>query len=111
MVRVKGELGLTLKMASGGGFNFFRPLIAIDDIDPEKDVEAQIEIAVSSLDIVWDAVEQKMVALVERSEVVEAESVLIEVRKELASVRERLITVEQLTSSLEEPEELSWTKK
>lgn len=112
MVKVKAELGLTLKMASGGGYNFFRPLISIEDIDPEGDVEEQVAVAIKALDsVIWDAVEQKMVQIVETSEVVEYESVLIELRKDMTDMRERISTTEQAMQSLSPADELNWAPK
>ncbi len=90
MVKAKAELGLTLKMSSGGGFNYFRPLIVLDDIDPEGDVPAQIEIGLSALKLAWSAVENRMTEIVETSELVEQEAVLVELRSRIAEIELRL---------------------
>ena len=90
MTKVKAELGLTLRMAAGGGFNYFRPLIVLDDIDPDGDVPAQIEIGLAALKLVWSAVENRMTEIVETSELVEQEAVLIELRTRIAEIELRL---------------------
>ena len=52
MSKVTVELGLTLKMATGGGYNFFRPSITIADIDTEEEAKPQIDRA---LEVVKEA--------------------------------------------------------
>ena len=47
MAKVNVELGLTLKMQTGGGYNFFRPQVAILDIDIDGDVQDQIDRAIA----------------------------------------------------------------
>lgn len=107
MVKVKAELGLTLKMSSGGGFNYFRPLLVLEDIDPEGDVPAQIEIGLSALKLVWSAVENRMVEVVETSELVEQESVLIELRTRIAEIELRIDSNEGISAL--PASEMTWT--
>ena len=107
MVKAKAELGLTLKMSAGGGYNFFRPLISLDDIDSEGDVAEQIKIGLASLQLMWSALEGQMVKIVETSELAEQESVLIELRTKMAEIELRLDSGEgvgALPSS-----EMTWT--
>ena len=42
MAKVSVELGLTLKLASGGGFNMFKPSLSIQDIDLDSEIAPQI---------------------------------------------------------------------
>lgn len=106
MAKAKTELGLTLKMASGGGFNFFRPLVSIE-VDPEGDVEAQVEASLDAMQTMWRATEGKMVEIVESSELAESESVLIELRTRMAALEERLDS-QQGTNALP-AKEMTWT--
>ncbi len=107
-MRVRAELGLALKMASGGGFNFFKPLISIDDIDPDGDVTAQIKLGVKALKEAWAATEAEMITIVETSELVDKESVVLEIRKQMAEFEERMITVEQASAVAKPVEEMTW---
>lgn len=112
MVRIKCELGLTLKMASGNGYNFFRPLNSIEDIDPEGDVEAQIEVALVGLRKVNDAVEQEIIRVVESSDMIDKESIVIEMKKQLIDFEQRMLTVEQASNNLSlEDGANNWTPK
>lgn len=96
----KAEIGLTLKMAAGGGFNFFRPLIGIDGIDPNGDVDAQIAKEIEGIKKAWPQLESTIITIVNESEVAEKESVLIELKKELKDFSDRLITVESAMTGL-----------
>ena len=107
MTRAKAELGLTLRMAVGGGFNFFRPLISIDDVDPDGDVPAQIAAGIEALNLMWSAVENKMVEVVETSELAESESVLIELRTKMAELENRLDS--QQGANALPAAEMTWT--
>lgn len=106
MVKAKAELGLTLKMAAGGGFNFFRPLISLDDIDTDGDVPAQIESGLAALNLMWSAVEGRMVQIVETSELAESESVFIEIKTRIAALEEQFKSGEGVI--LTPAEELEW---
>ena len=53
MSKVTVELGLTLKLATGGGFNFIRPSITIKDIDTEQEAGPQIERALEVVHEAW----------------------------------------------------------
>ena len=45
-LRVNVELGATLPFDAGGGFGNVKPVISISGIDPEADVEKQIELGI-----------------------------------------------------------------
>lgn len=108
MPKVKVELGLALKMASAGGFNFFKPLISIEDVDPDGDVKAQISTSVKALRQVWAANEEEMIRIVETSELVDKESVVLEIRKQMVEFEERMLNVEQIAGALKPAEEMTW---
>ena len=84
MSKVSVTLGLTLKMNSGGGFNFFRPEITISDIETETDIAPQIERSLSAIHEVWSAVEKNMEKIVDSSEIAEKPSALTEINKRIA---------------------------
>ena len=84
MSKVSVTLGLTLKMNSGGGFNFFRPEITISDIETETDIAPQIERSLAAIKEVWVAVEDNMETIVNASELAEKPSALTEIHKRIA---------------------------
>ena len=49
MAKVSVELGLTLKLKSGGGFNMFKPSLAIQDINLDAEITPQIEAALAAI--------------------------------------------------------------
>lgn len=55
-MKVGAKLGLTVKLFRDSQYEFFRPELNIDEIDPEKDVKVQLKMAVSALKEVWDEV-------------------------------------------------------
>jgi len=84
MPKVNVELGLTLKMNSGGGYNFFRPQISINDIDTDMDITPQIERSLAAIKEVWGAIEQNIGEIVDASEIAENPSALTEINKRIA---------------------------
>jgi len=84
MPKVSVELGLTLKMNSGGGYNFFRPQISINDIDTDMDITPQIERSLAAIKEVWGAIEQNIGEIVDASEIAENPSALTEINKRIA---------------------------
>ena len=84
MSKVSVTLGLTLKMNSGGGYNFFRPEITISDIETETDIAPQIERSLAAISEVWDAVETNMEKIVDSSEIAEKPSALTEINRRIA---------------------------
>jgi len=84
MPKVSVKLGLTLKMNSGGGFNFFRPEISIDDIETDSDITPQIERSLAAIKEVWGAIEQNIGEIVDASEIAENPSALTEINKRIA---------------------------
>jgi len=84
MPKVSVELGLTLKMNSGDGYNYFRPQISIGDIDTEVDITPQIERSLAAIKDVWAAIEENMGEVVDASEIAERPSALTEITKRIA---------------------------
>ena len=84
MPKVNVELGLTLQMNSGKGYNYFRPQISINDIDTETDIAPQIERSLAAIKDVWAAIEENMGEVVDASEIAEKPSALTEINKRIA---------------------------
>jgi len=84
MSKVSVTLGLTLKMNSGGGYNFFRPEITISDIETETDIAPQIERSLAAIKEVWAAIEENMDTIVDSSELAEKPSALTEIHRRIA---------------------------
>lgn len=95
------ELGLTLQMSSGKGFNYFRPLIGIDGIDPDGDVDAQIERAIAGIKRAWPLLESALITIVDEAEVTEKQSILVELKKEMQEFNDRLIQLEPIKANLQ----------
>ena len=93
MAKVTVELALTLKMASGGGYNFFRPSISIADIDTEQDAAPQIERALEVVNEAWAEVEDSMSKIITSSDVAENESLLVELGRRMSTMEKQLATV------------------
>jgi hypothetical protein len=53
MSKVSIAIGLTLKLGDAN-YEFIRPEIRIDEIDPEGDVEAQFKIAKAAIEKLWE---------------------------------------------------------
>jgi hypothetical protein len=98
MAKVSVTLGLTLKMNSGGGFNFFRPEINISDIETEADIAPQIERSLAAIKDVWAAIEENMGTIVDSSELAEKPSALTEINRRIAEFE---ADVSQLKSRLD----------
>jgi len=89
---------MTLKMATGGGYNFFRPELAISDIETQdadgnyntEGVENQVKMALQGIHYTYSEVEQAMIQIVETSEVIEKEEVIIELRKKIDELKTRM---------------------
>ena len=84
MSKISVTLGLTLKVNSGGGFNFFRPEITISDIDVDADTEPQIERSLAAIREAWSHIETEMGTIVDGSEIAEKPSALTEINKRMA---------------------------
>ena len=98
MAKINITLGMTLKMATGGGYNFFRPELAISDIETQdadgnyntEGVENQVKMALQGIHYTYSEVEQAMIQIVETSEVIEKEEVIIELRKKIDELKTRM---------------------
>ena len=93
MSKVTVELGLTLKMATGGGFNFFRPSITIADIDTEQEAKPQIDRALEVVKEAWAELEEHMGEVITTTDVTENESLLVELGRRMASMEDQLAKV------------------
>ena len=93
MSKVTVELGLTLKLATGGGFNFIRPSITIKDIDTEQEAGPQIERALEVVHEAWAKVEESMSKIITESDVSENESLLVELGRRMTTMEQQLATV------------------
>lgn len=91
MTKVNVELGMTLKMQTGGGFNFFRPQIAITDLDIDGDVQDQIDRAVATVnESAWPALEAAMGKLITQADVTDNESVIQELGRKVNEMQKQL---------------------
>ena len=98
MAKISITLGMTLKMATGGGYNFFRPELSISDIETQdadgnyntEGVENQVKMALQGIHYTYSEVEQAMIQIVETSEVIEKEEVIIELRKKIDELKTRM---------------------
>ena len=98
MAKINITLGMTIKMATGGGYNFFRPELAISDIETQdadgnyntEGVENQVKMALQGIHYTYSEVEQAMIQIVETSEVIEKEEVIIELRKKIDELKTRM---------------------
>ena len=91
MAKVNVELGMTLKMQTGGGYNFFRPQIAIIDIDIDGDVQDQIDRAVATVnESAWPAIETAMGKLITQADITDNESVIVELGSKVNEMQKQL---------------------
>ena len=93
MSKASVELGLTLKMATGGGYNFIRPSIIIADIDTEQDTKPQIDRALVVVNEAWSELEEAMAKIVTTCDVTENESLLVELGRRMGDLEKQLSTV------------------
>ena len=93
MAKVSVELGLTLKMATGGGYNFFRPSITIADIDTNEEVKPQIDRALEVVKEAWSELEEHMGNVITATDVTENESLLVELGRRMSTMETKLATV------------------
>jgi len=91
VAKVNVELGMTLKMQTGGGYNFFRPQIAILDIDIDGDVQDQIDRAVETVnESAWPALETAMGKLITQADITDNESVIVELGRKVNEMQKQL---------------------
>ena len=90
MSKVSVTLGLTLKMQTGGGYNFFRPEICISDIETETDIAPQIERSLAAIREVWVAIEENMEAIIDASEIAEINKRIAEFEADVSELKTRL---------------------
>ena len=102
MVRTSVSLGMTLKMASGGGFNMFKPEISISDIEVgEGDeynaeaVEKQVTNALQAMNYAYAELEDNMFHIVETSSVSNKGDILTELKAQVADLQKRFSTTLQ----------------
>ena len=93
MAKVSVELGLTLKMATGGGYNFFRPSITIADIDTNEEAKPQIDRALEVVKEAWSELEEHMGNVITATDVTENESLLVELGRRMATMENKLAKV------------------
>ena len=93
MSKVTVELGLTLKLATGGGFNFIRTSITIADIDTEQEAGPQIERALEVVHEAWAEIEETMTKIITETELSENESLLVELGRRMTTMEQQLATV------------------
>jgi len=93
MVKVNVGLDLTLKMASGGGYNMFKPELRIHEIDTEKDLQPQIDDALVVIREAWTALEDEMGEVIKASDAIQNSSLLLELGKRMTEMEAKLATV------------------
>ena len=94
MAKVSVELGLTLKLASGGGFNMFKPSLSIQDIDLDSEIAPQIEAALAAIHQTYGSLEGAMADVIQNSEVEAKGDVVTEMGKHVTELETRLRTLE-----------------
>lgn len=94
MAKVSVELGLTLKLASGGGFNMFKPSLSIQDIDLDAEIAPQIEAALAAIHQTYGSLEGAMTDVIQNSEVEAKGDVITEMGKHVTELETRLRTLE-----------------
>jgi hypothetical protein len=78
-------------MQTGGGFNFFRPQIAILDIDIDGDVQDQIDRAIATVnETAWPALETAMGKLITQADITDNESVIMELGRKVNEMQKQL---------------------
>jgi len=90
MTKVNVELGLTLKMATGGGFNMFKPVMGITDIDIDGDVPDQIKRALEVAHEAWEKLEEDMVDIVAKADAFDSETLLVELGRRMTDMEKQL---------------------
>ena len=90
MSKVSVELGLTLKLGTGGGYNFIRPSITIADIDTEQDAAPQIERALDVVREAWANIEEEMSKVIVSQDVESSEPLLIELGRRMSTMEQTL---------------------
>ena len=65
MVKVRTELGLTLKLFRDSNFEFIRPSISLEiEVEKEEDIKPQLELAIKALRSEWEKTTEEMNNLV-----------------------------------------------
>ena len=65
MVKVRTELGLTLKLFKESQFEFVRPSISLEiEVEKEEDIKPQLELAIKALRSEWEKTTEEMNSLV-----------------------------------------------
>ena len=65
MVKVRTELGLTLKLFKESQFEFIRPSISLEiEVEKEEDIKPQLELAIKALRSEWEKTTEEMNNLV-----------------------------------------------
>ena len=106
MAKVSVELGLTLKLKSGGGFNMFKPSLAIQDINLDAEITPQIEAALAAIHEAYGSLEGAMAEVVENSEVEAKGEVITEMGKHVTELETRIRTL-ALAANQEDAEKTS----
>jgi len=65
MVKVRTELGLTLKLFKESQFEFIRPSVSLEiEVEKEEDIKPQLELAIKALRSEWEKTTEEMNNLV-----------------------------------------------
>ena len=65
MVKVRTELGLTLKLFKESQFEFIRPSVSLEiEVEKEEDIKPQLELAIKALRSEWEKTTEEMNSLV-----------------------------------------------
>jgi hypothetical protein len=102
MATVGAKCGLTLKLFKDSQYEFIRPEITIEGIDPDGDVEEQLKKAVLALNETWETVtnevNKKIIAEMPR---VDAEMEL-QLNKQLGVMKAQINSLKRELDSLKE---------
>ena len=60
MAKVSASIGLTLKLFKDSQFEFIRPNLEISEIDTEKDIKEQLDLAIKALKETWEVVTEQL---------------------------------------------------
>ncbi len=99
MAKVGAKIGLTLKLFRDSQYEFIRPEVAIDGIDTEGDVKAQLNLAIKALKEVWEETSNQINELVISQMPQTSKELELQVSKKLQQFEKELDGIKKLIKS------------
>ena len=97
MVKVKSEVGMTLKLFRDSQFEFIRPTVAIEiEVEKESDIKPQLELAVKALKETWDTTTDQVSELVVAQMPQTSKELELSVSKKLQAFEKELGDIKKL---------------